>query len=180
MPSGRFTQDFTGMRFNHFLVLSRHHEKYHGQIMWLCRCDCGKEIPVATSDLKRGYKVKCRRDCPKFGVIKGVAAFNYIYNGYVKGARRRKMEFTLSKTEFKDITSQLCHYCGCAPSTSANRPELNGDYVYNGIDRLNNSFGYVKKNCIPCCWHCNRAKQVLSEKEFKTWIIQTYNHWASK
>ncbi len=34
----------------------------------------------------------------------------------------------------------------------------NTDSQYNGIDRVDNSKGYILSNCKPCCGHCNYIK----------------------
>lgn len=169
-----------GSIFGHLTVMGESAIRHAKSIQWTCRCECGKIIDVPSSTLRKGHKTKCGRECSKFGVAYGNAAFNLIYGGYVKGARRRKILFELSKDEFRNLTSQPCTYCGRRPSKTSSRDELNGDYVYNGIDRVNNSLGYISKNCVTCCWNCNRAKQILSETEFRNWIIDVYSHWASK
>lgn len=40
-----------------------------------------------------------------------------------------------------------------------------GEFV-NGIDRVDNSLGYVADNCVPCCEACNRAKLQMSSTDF--------------
>lgn len=30
--------------------------------------------------------------------------------------------------------------------------------------------GYRKKNCVSCCYTCNRAKNTMSLQNFTTWI----------
>lgn len=46
--------------------------------------------------------------------------------------------------EFIELESEKpCTYCGF-PST--------------GLDRLDNSKGHTKVNCVPCCWECNTAR----------------------
>jgi hypothetical protein len=34
-----------------------------------------------------------------------------------------------------------------------------GKYVYNGIDRLDNTKGYTIDNIVPCCYKCNVLKK---------------------
>lgn len=68
------------------------------------------------------------------------------YKSYVYGAEKRGLCFEITLKEFIDITSRECHYCG------------EKDYPCNGIDRVNNAFGYKKKNCVSCCKVCNRMK----------------------
>jgi hypothetical protein len=57
--------------------------------------------------------------------------------------------------EFKNITSKSCYYCGKEGP--------------NGIDRVDNTVGYTKENCVSCCKHCNYVKGDLSLEDFKTW-----------
>lgn len=52
----------------------------------------------------------------------------------------------------------------------------NGAYFYNGVDRINNSIGYVIENCVPCCRQCNRSKDILNQKEFYEWIMRLFNN----
>ena len=52
----------------------------------------------------------------------------------------------------------------------------NGDYVYNGIDRIDNNKGYTIDNIVPCCAKCNYAKGKLTLQEFKELIEGIYNH----
>ena len=46
------------------------------------------------------------------------------------------------------LFSKKCYYCGF----------INQDHGI-GIDRANNSKGYIKSNCVPCCTLCNIMKK---------------------
>lgn len=80
------------------------------------------------------------------------------YNGTPAGrfrkakwiARERGFEFTLSFDQYVALVSLPCHYC---------RDRL-GDRTKLGVglDRLNNSVGYVVGNVVSCCGTCNRMK----------------------
>lgn len=48
----------------------------------------------------------------------------------------------------------------CASAQSGER------YIYNGVDRMNNSLGYINKNCVSCCKICNYMKLEMSISEF--------------
>ena len=39
-------------------------------------------------------------------------------------------------------------------------------FIYNGIDRIDNSKGYEKYNSVSCCEKCNRMKNILGKAEF--------------
>jgi len=72
----------------------------------------------------------------------------------------RKME--IAYDFFKKTVTQPCYYCGNEP--------------INGIDRLDNSKGYVSDNCIPCCSICNWMKHKKNVIDFlyQVYKIQRY------
>ena len=67
------------------------------------------------------------------------------YKTYIKGATTRNIEFRLSEIEFSKIVQQICYLCGLSDK--------------NGIDRFDNSKGYLLENCKACCGHCNLMKK---------------------
>jgi hypothetical protein len=42
--------------------------------------------------------------------------------------------------------------------------------TYGGIDRKDNTIGYVVGNVVPCCIVCNRAKMDLPYEAFLAWL----------
>lgn len=96
----------------------------------------------------------------------GQAALNDVFYDYKYRAKRKGIEFSLNKEDFKELTSKNCHYCGKEPSQSRTRPHpvykdksrFNGDYIYNGLDRKDVSVGYNLENVVPCCRDCNTIK----------------------
>ena len=48
-----------GGRFGRLSVVNRAANSKRGQAMWLCRCDCGKEVIVIGSDLRRLHTTSC-------------------------------------------------------------------------------------------------------------------------
>jgi hypothetical protein len=147
-------------------------------MVWLCKCDCGSDkiVKVIGADLKSGKVKSC--GCHRAGRLGyGESAFNRLYNTYLRRATGRKMSFEFTKEEFKDITSRNCYYCGRRPSQKAvkkDRARVFGEYVYNGIDRIDSSIGYTKKNSLPCCGRCNVAKNNMSFEEFIKLINDIY------
>ena len=97
----------------------------------------------------------------------GEAAFNWLFGQYQRSSKYRGYKFNLSKEEAKRIFESDCKYCGQPPDAvwgEGNR--VNGAFIYNGIDRMDNSLGYVSGNCAPCCKVCNYMKQQLTPEEF--------------
>ena len=63
-------------------------------------------------------------------------------------AKRRQKEWSLAEPEWRAIISGPCHYCGLSNSTVTG----------SGLDRLDNSLGYLITNVVSCCWLCNRTR----------------------
>jgi len=80
---------------------------------------------------------------------------------YQEGAMKRKLIFTLTIEEAAVMFQTPCHYCEYAPR-----------HEFNGIDRVDNTVGYVPENCVACCKWCNRAKGHASLEAFMEWV-----HW---
>lgn len=107
----------------------------------------------------------------------GESAFNNLYQEYINSSRRRNYDFNLTKEEFRKLTKQNCYYCGREPDRiKKGQGKTSGDYVFNGIDRINNTKGYIKTNTVPCCFDCNNAKRTLSVDEFLDLVKRIHNH----
>ena len=42
--------------------------------------------------------------------------------------------------------------------------------MHSGVDRKNNSLGYLPSNVVACCTVCNHAKRDMTYEEFLSWI----------
>ena len=74
----------------------------------------------------------------------------------LNAAKRRNIVVTISFDEFLLLRGEdKCFYCyGQLPMLGS------------GLDRLDNSKGYVSGNCVPCCKMHNKMKHDLSLREF--------------
>lgn len=179
-PAKRIAHNFvdrTGDRFGRLVVVSLA-ERREGVVYWLCRCDCGKEKPVSSSSLKGGLTASCgcARRKPKDGRGPGVAARGIVLSTYKKNAQNRSLIWDLTEDEFDQLTSGDCHYCGCPPSRIKRSGQWDSGFTYNGIDRKDNSLGYVAGNVVSCCMICNNAKKDLSFDDFATWLARLTAH----
>lgn len=136
-------------------------------ILWRCICDCGNDYFVRTAYLIDGRASSCgclRRDMmreQKYALLGGnQAAFNILYRNYKKEAKDRNLEFSLTGEDFYELSQSNCYYCNKIPSQIIK--SNSEDYIYNGIDRVDNSKGYIKENCVPCCGNCNRLKRNIT------------------
>lgn len=87
-------------------------------------------------------------------------------------AKARNIEVLITETEFRDIASQNCFYCGQEPVEKFGPKEWQTSVYLNGIDRIDNNTGYSIDNICSCCEQCNWAKKDLSLEDFKAWIIK--------
>lgn len=141
---------------------------------WYCKCDCGKEVIRPTASLLKS-STSCNDPKCKFGW--GVSAQNRLFATYKKlCAGKRKLSFTITLNQFIKLTSDNCYYCGCSPVSIQKSTHNNGNYQYNGLDRVDNSKGYTIKNVVTCCKYCNSAKSTRTSKEFNEWIKQLIKH----
>lgn len=169
--------DLTGFVFGILTVVKKQDFKLreNGRILWLCKCECGNEKTISSSNLKSGNTTSC--GCKQKAILKelvdkrkeryfGQNSINATYYTYLRRAAKKEIEFSFSIYDFVEICTNDCYYCGGKPSNKAKNPYGNGDFIYNGIDRKNNEFGYTKDNCVPCCKKCNTAKGTMSVDEF--------------
>ncbi len=180
-------KDLTGQRFGRWTVLEiqRIKKNNKSRVFWLCRCDCGNEKVVAGRTLNSGHSQSCgclhKESLSKANTLEnGVAAFNKVYKAYKRGAKDRGLIFELTKEKFKEITKMDCYYCGDAPSNVGKSLSITDNYIYNGIDRLDNNVGYVIGNVVPCCKKCNMMKLNYSLEAFKDKIIKIYHKFILK
>ena len=163
--------------------ITKNYQKY-----WRCRCDCGTERDVRRDGLYNGSSKSCgclqreiaAKQAAKMGresaLPKGIGSFNYVFRAYTAGAVKRDLPFELSKKQFRDIITQPCHYCGDSPSQVYGEGLYNGDFVFTGIDRANNSEGYTIENSLPCCTACNKMKLAHNKEEFLARIKRVYEY----
>lgn len=79
-----------------------------------------------------------------------------------KSVEKRGGDFGLDYEEFKAFVSRPCAYCG---SLGTPKQKYGHYSISNGIDRIDNSKGYVVGNVAPCCKTCNQFKKGLTIDE---------------
>ena len=51
--------DIVGKRFGRLVVLREDWRDDRGRVVWVCRCDCGRETTTTTYQLTHGHKKSC-------------------------------------------------------------------------------------------------------------------------
>lgn len=151
---------------------------------WLFKCNCGKEFYDIDLDIKRGKKFSCgcgeRLNYKKAVAIVrlpfGESSKRKIYDRYKRQAGIRGLSFELNMEEFSILTKGDCYYCGLNPVLISKPKDAHGEYIYNGIDRIDSDKGYSFKNCVSCCKYCNRAKSDQTLEEFNIWLNRIFKH----
>jgi len=176
--------NITGQRFGRLTVIKKAKRPVrikNTAAYWLCRCECGTEKNINGVSLRNGDTQSC--GCLKKEILlkrlklnKGEAAFNRIFAQYQHDAKKRNIKFSLTKERFKILTQKNCFYCDIPPCRIRKPEGNNGSFVYNGIDRINSSFGYIDGNVVACCTTCNFAKQDMDVNIFFDWVNRIYNH----
>lgn len=180
IPQRNEQKNLLGERFGKLVVLKAA-EKVDtdrddgGNTAWLCLCDCGKETVVRTFMLTKEVSGDSRhsgvRSCgcarAKIKLLGDEASFRNLFYEYKYAAKQRGLLFELAAMEFRELTSSDCKYCGAKPNKLARATKgTRVHYVYNGIDRFDNQYGYTKENCVPCCSTCNHMKCQMVVSDF--------------
>ena len=67
----------------------------------------------------------------------------HLANAYRKEDKKKGRDCDISANDILNVYNSNCVYCG---------------YKATGFDRLDNSIGHIKSNCVPCCKECNVAR----------------------
>lgn len=178
------SQDITGQKFGYLTAIQRtSYNNKHNHIVWTFKCDCGKYKDIEVQSVKYGRTKSCgcrQKELQNINKLKSDkdSSLKSLLWSYKKSAIRRELDFELSLEQFRVITSGNCYYCGCSPKKNFSRKDTISvtPYPYNGIDRVDNSKGYVLGNVVSCCDVCNFMKRTLGYEEFLNQVSSIYNY----
>lgn len=196
-------KNYIGKRIRNFVVTEktdRKKKRSDGRNFYLykCQCDCGTsfESHAGEFDWKFGCNIcskqhhyneasKSRKSNTKLvpprhttlsklspeskNGMKGSYA-NYLVNWIKQTAVKRNLSWNIDHVEVFKLIQEPCHYCGI----KVNFPETR-----NGLDRTDNTKGYIIDNVVSCCYPCNIAKREMSLSQFKEYIIRVYHHFVT-
>lgn len=179
---------------SHFWVIKENYKTVGKNKYNIVRCNNCYQITTRRKNTK-SKSCGCKRGASgktKPGADK--SAWKAYLDGYTRGAKKRGLVWELTNTQFRELTTQDCQYCGMPPEkwtklfkqmervskTKSRRKKFDVDYYskalieVNGIDRVDNSLGYITSNCVPCCKKCNFMKHQLSVEDMLHHIKRVY------
>jgi hypothetical protein len=77
---------------------------------------------------------------------------NCTYCKYKSRAVTKKIDFSITESDFNELTNKRCYICGKQTTNTHT----------NGIDRYDSALGYTIENCRTCCGECNYMKREYS------------------
>jgi len=89
------------------------------------------------------------------------------YSKYkLRAINKLKMDFELTIEEYDNIINDICYICG----------KENNINHQNGIDRIDNSIGYIIDNVETCCGECNFMKNNYNFIDFLNKCFMIYEN----
>lgn len=177
--------DFTNQKFNRLLALEEFITNKKGRY-WKCQCDCGNIKIIEQHELKSGGTKSCgclNNEKRSERAAKMYLTKTYYHPSETSARRIWKKGYSDDKLAFEDfykLSQMNCHYCGSPPNNKCNAAKEdkkssqyakdNGDFIYNGLDRIDNKISHSLNNLVPCCKWCNYAKRERSVEEFLEWV----------
>lgn len=135
--------DATGSRFGRLTVISINGKNKHGQIKYLCECDCGNKTTVVAGSLRRGLTKSCgclnREIKTKHGNSQ-----NEIYHTWVNMLLRCNSE---EHHAYKDYGARGITVCDRWSDVSKFILDMGIRPKGTSLDRINNNGNYEPNNC---------------------------------
>ncbi len=128
-------------RFFYTSTLKANNKTRHSSECKNCRGRRYRERYASNSEMKE-KRIKI------YNSTKGTLRYRVvkIYNSFKKTDLKKKRFNNLDKKFIKKTISYPCTYCGDTNKVS--------------LDRIDNSFGHIKSNVVPCCKECNTARNI--------------------
>lgn len=160
-------KDIANNRYGKLVAISYSKNDAHGKAMWLCKCDCGKEVDINSASLIRGLTKSC--GCEKSAkAFKGCGEIGRMYwSKVIKSARERNLDFNITIEEAWDLflkQNRRCAYSGLELFFARDGNIVTGKTA--SLDRIDSSKGYVHGNIQWVHKTINHMKMDASEEEF--------------
>lgn len=172
------------------LTFIRHTSERNGaHVVWELLCDCGTTTFSIAPSIIRGNTKSC--GCLYDATRKTCGLKNRKYDPRISSARSVWLRSYKDGCDFESflVLSQApCYYCNRLPTRVFNVGGVNktrtgsadqithGDFIYNGLDRIDSSKNHSLDNVVTCCHQCNWAKSNSTTDEFLEMIRLVYQN----
>lgn len=172
--------DIIGFRFGKLLVikcLGVKEEIYNRKMnFWLCKCDCGKEVEVARSSLRKNGGVKSCGQCPKYS--NGEIPQIFYHNNIERSAKARNLECTITPEYIWDIYLKQNRKCSLTGRIIF--LDYDGKKCTASLDRIDSSKGYIEGNVQWVHRDVNRIKNNYNQDYFISLCRDIYKNNEGK
>lgn len=144
--------DLCGKKFGRLSVLSEDGRNKDGNVMWLCKCDCGNEIITSVRNLVRGDTHSC--GCYRDEYYSSARKHGHTFNGHKTSEYR---SWSAMKARCLNAKNKYYYNYGGRGIKICKR-WINGfeNFIQDmgpkpsskhSLERINNNRGYTPKNC---------------------------------
>ncbi len=155
MVSKRLTKNLIGRRFGRLVVVERNGSALGNYARWKCRCDCGEECNIISTNLLKGLTVSCGCYRKEYMSVSQTGMKNFNWKGgicndpYPVGFNEKLKELIRERDEYK------CQICNLEQERYGTRLCVHHiDYNKENIS-LNNLISV----CRPCHTQTNHNRK---------------------
>lgn len=181
--------DLTGQRFGSLLVVNRAENK-NESVMWNCKCDCGNDVIISSSSLKKGKKsCGCIKIIPKnfidltgqrFGRLLVIAQAETIYSGNQSKVTWKCKCDCGNEVVVKGnaLKSGVTQSCGCIKKTDEYRNRVFGSLLGQKFQKLTvlKSIGVENERRYWLCQCSCGKKRVASTYQLTSGEVYDCGH----
>lgn len=151
-------KDLTGKIFGNFIVLKDSGKRKRRNVLWVCKCICGKEKLIRGGDLLYGdYSKSCGCIPIKKEENEDIKRTRISYNSM----KSRCNPKTIDTNRQKYYISKNITYCTRWKNFNNFLEDMGIRPIGNTLDRIDNDKGYCKENCR---W-TSYSNQALNKKK---------------
>mgnify|MGYP001611556026 FL=1 len=161
--------DLTNRKFGRLIVLKDSGKRRYGNVLWLCRCDCGSRVELRGCALISHNTRSC--GCLKKDYINSLrTGFEGLTGSYwrniVKHVKNKPMSFNINAEYAWQLFLAQKGQCALSGLTLDMPTSKGGNGNAASLDRIDSSKGYIKGNVQWVHRDINWMKGSLSQVRF--------------